>query len=438
MIRRMGWAVPVALAMFLGGATGILHLVGPEGAQGPAVPGAATLVGPTLGGALTSTITGLQARAREHPRDWRSLASLGLAYLQRGRVTADPSYYPKAQAILARSLRIEPTSFDATLGSGILALARHDFIRGLRWGRRAAELNPYSGPARGVVGDALLELGRYRAAGREYQTMVDLRPDLLSYARVSYYRELTGDTAGAIAAMRMARDVAGTPADAAWAGYQVGELYFGTGRPGPAARAFRTAAVADPSSVLPRAGMAKVAAARGRWARAISLFQGAVQRYPAPDLVILLGDVAAAAGREGLAADQYALVGALERLYRDGGVDTDLEMALFAADHGVDPAATVSRALAAYRTRPSVQAADALGWALHAAGRDRAADRLAREALRLGTRSASFHFHAGMIAAGLGQEARAERHLRAALAINPWFSFVHAGLARETLAEISR
>ena len=35
--------------------------------------------------------------------------------------------------------------------------------------------------------------------------MIDLQPNLASYARVSYFRELHGDLAGASRAMRLAR-----------------------------------------------------------------------------------------------------------------------------------------------------------------------------------------------------------------------------------------
>ncbi len=59
--------------------------------------------------------------------------------------------------------------------------------------------------------------------------MVDTLPGVASYARVSYARELMGDVPGAIKAMEAARDIAGTPADSAWAGYQLGELYFNQG-----------------------------------------------------------------------------------------------------------------------------------------------------------------------------------------------------------------
>ena len=44
------------------------------------------------------------------------------------------------------------------------------------------------------------------------------------------------------------------------------------------------------------------------------------------------------------------------------------------------------------------------------------------QSLRLGTRDSLMHFHAGMIAAQLGQTDRARAELSAALTLNPYFS----------------
>ena len=396
----------------------------------------AALLAPGATGDLEAVIAGLQLRLRQDPGDWKGMASLGLAYLQRGRLTADPSYYRKAEALLTRSITLEPENFDAAIGMGMLSLGRHRFAEALTWGRKARGMNPASALPLGVIGDALMELGRYGGAARAFQLMVDLRPDTASYARVSYYRELTGDLPGAIDAMRTARDLAGTSGDAAWAGYQLGDLFFGAGRLHRATRAYRLAAVTDPSSVLPNAGLARIAAARGHVGAAIRRLEEVVVRRPAAEFVMLLGDLLREAGRGREAAERYALVEAMDRLNRSAEVDTDLEMALFDADHG-HPARALRRARAAYRARPSVLAADAMAWALFSTGRYAAAGRYAWEALRLGTRSATFHFHAGMIAAAVGDEPGARLHLRRALHMNPWFSLAHAATARQTLQEVS-
>jgi tetratricopeptide (TPR) repeat protein len=434
-MRRFLWAAPLAVVLLLAGGVGILG-VSPAPSPTPGVAASAALLAPGGARSLDDLIESLQSHLQEYPGDWRALASLGLAYLQRGRLSADPAYYPKAEGVLVRSIRLRQDNFEASLGMAVLALGRHDFRAALRWGRAARAINPYSAQARGAIGDSLMEMGRYPGAARAFQAMVDLRPDVSSYARVSYFRQLTGDPSGAIEAMRMARDVSGTPGDAAWAGYHLGELYLDMGRLGRAEGAYRLAAASDPTAVPPQVGLAKVLAARGHLSQAIRDLDEVVEVYPAPEFALLLGDLLTSAGRHAEAADRYALVRATDRLYRAGGVDTDLEMALFHADHG-RAATAVALARATYRSRPSIHAADALAWALHIAGRNAAADRFAREALRLGTRSPLFLFHAGTIAYTLGDRGRAHRLLLDALQLNPWFSFVHAATARLILSEVS-
>ena len=366
---------------------------------------------------------------------WRSSAALGLAALREARRSADPTWYPRAERALRRSLALrEEGNVDALVGMGVLALARHDFEEALQWGRRARAVSPFDAEARGVIGDALVELGRYRGAARAIQAMVDLRPGLSSYARVSYLRELTGDVAGATSAMRRAVRFAATPEDAAWTSTQLGDLYFGAGRLLQAKRAYRDGRAQDPGSVLPRIGLARVAAARGDLARAARMLASVARRYPAPETVMLLTEVQVAAGDQTGATESTALVRAMDRLARSAEVDTDLEMALFFADHGLDGA--LERARAAYRSRPNVAAADALAWALSEEGRHRAAAQLTREALGLGTQSALFHFHAGMIAFRLGRTDQARDFLDEALTINPHFSPVHAPKARRVLERL--
>ena len=127
----------------------------------------------------------------------------------------------------------------------------------------------------------------------------------------------------------------------------------------------------------------------------------------------------------------------MDRLYRDNAVDTDIEMALFNADHELDLPATVERTRRAYERRPSIHAADALAWALYKSGRPDEAEPYAREAVKPGTRDALKLYHAGMIALALGRTDEARAYLDQALAINPHFSPLHAGRARQALASLA-
>jgi Flp pilus assembly protein TadD len=122
-------------------------------------------------------------------------------------------------------------------------------------------------------------------------------------------------------------------------------------------------------------------------------------------------------------------------LAKASGVATDLETALFAADHG-DKAQALRAAQAEWARRHSVHVADALAWALHVNGRDAEALGYAKLANGLGYRSALFRYHLGMIEKSLGRTADARRDLAAALRLNPDFSFLHAPRAKAALASL--
>ena len=128
----------------------------------------------------------LQATLHASPADEHSWVLLGLAYQQRARETGDPAYYTKSGGVLRRALSLDPKDPLVFSGLGSLALSRHRFATALKLGRQARALAPASARNFGVIGDAEIELGRYRLAFRDFDTMNRLRPDLSSYARISY------------------------------------------------------------------------------------------------------------------------------------------------------------------------------------------------------------------------------------------------------------
>ena len=431
---RVITAVGLAGAVFALGAIGVLRHPTDDGAA--AAPATADPVAIAVApGSADRAIEQLQQRLREVPGDWNAANGLGLAYVQEARITADPSYYPKAEAVLQDSLDVRPhDNAGAYVGLAALAAARHDFSGALADGEHAKRLDPYDGAVYGVIGDALVELGRYGAAAGAMQRMVDTTPGLSSYARVSYLRELHGDVQGAVIAMQAARDVAGTPEDTSWAAYQLGELAWNAGDVREAAARYREASQLDPTWVPPAAGLAKVAWARGDTAAAIARYRDVVARVPQPEYVIALGDLLRETGDRAGAREQYGLARAEAALFRANGVDVDLEIALFDADHG-HPRPALRAARDEWARRHSIHVADAYAWALHAAGRDRAALGYERRAVALGTRSASFRYHLGMIELALGRAGAGTAALRTALRINPHFSIIGSSVARSALAK---
>jgi tetratricopeptide (TPR) repeat protein len=351
-----------------------------------------------------------------HPGAARGYAALAGAYLQKVRETGDPTYYPKAQGLLSRALRLDPRSPDALTAAGTLALARHDFRAGLRYGLRAHRAAPELVEPYPVIVDARVELGRYEGAGRALQRMVDIKPGLASYARVSYFRELHGDLPGALAAMRLAVSAGGQAGEnVAYVQTLLGNLELQLGHVGSARRAYEQALARFGGYVPAQAGLARTDVARGHLAAAIRRYRRVVERLPLPEYVIGLGEAEQVSGRSAQAHRDFALVDAEQRLLAANGVNTDVELALFGADHGSATRA-VGVARRAWAQAPSVRAADALGWALTRAGRPDEGLRWGRRALALGSRDPSFLYHAGMTARAAGRPAAGARLLRRALA----------------------
>ena len=386
-----------------------------------------------LSGDTDQQIATLQRALRADPGRADGYALLGDAYLQKARESGDPSYYTRADRSYGTALRRDARNVTAVIGAGTLANTRHDFRRGLQLGLEAHRLAPDLARPYTVIADARIELGAYPAAERAIQRMLDLRPTLASYARASYYRELTGDLPGAAQAMRLAVSAgAGSPENVAYVGALLGELELARGRVSAATDAYRQALAASADYPPALAGLAKVDIARGRKAPAARRLHRASDRLPLTSYLTLLAEVELASGRRGAARGDLDAVRAQQQLLRSAGTVPDAELVVFEATHG-DPRQAVALGRRVYRSAPSVRSADALGWALTRSGRPREGLAWSRRALRLGSRDPLFHFHAGIAAGQAGRDDLARRELRRALSLNPGFSPWLARQAREAL-----
>jgi tetratricopeptide (TPR) repeat protein len=376
----------------------------------------------------------LRVRLAKTPDDPDTLRALGLALLQRVRETADPSLYAQAEEALTRARQLAPEDPLILVGIGGLQLGKHQFAAALDTAHKALELSPTLEPAKAVEVDALVELGHYDEAIAATQELIGLRVDITSLARVSYLRELHGNLDGAIAAMRQASaSPALAPENTAYVETLLGNLLVYAGKPGEAKAAYESVLEIVPDHAAAIAGLGRLAVGRGDLVEAASRFEKAAAILPLPEYVIALGETHEAAGDSRAAAKSYDLARAETGLFQAAGVDVDLELALFEADHG-NVSVALKLARQSYATRQTVRTADALAWANHRAGNDAEAARLSREALRLKGRDPLLLYHAGMIALATGDKATARRQLADALSIDPGFSPKGAAAARAALA----
>ena len=295
----MAGAAVVALG--LGGLlAGVVAELGPAGAApaGPAIDPGTVLSGFGRNSGTATTVAQLEGELARSGPDADRLDDLGLAYQVRWRETGDAAFLPLSERALRGVLSLRPKDATATLALGNLALIRHDFRGALALGREAQRRAPYAARPYGVVGDALVELGRYRAAFATFDRMTALKPSVASYARVAYARELRGDRAGARSAMGLALDAAGgVPEPTAWAHVELAKLDLGDGRTREAKAHVDAALTVFPGYVLALEQRARVEAAEGRLAAAVATARRAVASVPLPQFVALLGDLLDREGR---------------------------------------------------------------------------------------------------------------------------------------------
>ncbi len=433
--RRKRWlsmALLTAGVLLLGAS-----VIGLRGVIGAPSPLAASLrAGEPALDPLSRLIDATQQELRDNPGDALTWAQLGSAYVEQARVTADPSYYEKAQGALDRSMRLQPEgNGEAMIGLGALANARHDFAEARDWALAARELRPATGEVYGVLADALTQLGDDEAATAAVQRMLDTEPGVAAFTRASYDLELHGRVDDARLALQQALRDSSAPANIAFCRYYLGELAFNSGDLDEAAAQYQQGLDATRHETALRQGRAKVAAARGNLAQALADYRTLTNRVPLPQYLQEYGELLLVAGRQEQAAAQFTLFTQQQRLYEAAGSTDDLAVAQFAADHG-DPAEALRRAQAEWERRQSVFVADAMAWALHVNGRDTEALTFADRAAALGWRNATFAYHRGMILASLGMRTEAQRQLAEALEINPYFSPLHAPRARAALDEL--
>ena len=393
------------------------------------------LVRPGVPRLRNASLADLEAAARRPLVAIATWQALGMAYTRQAIRTFDPTYYALSTKAFAQADKLVKDDYLTLVGRGVLLLSLHRFEAARAVGLRAHQQNPDSADPLTVLVDANVELGNYEEAAQRLQAVLDRKPNLSALSRVSYLRELHGDTAGAVEAMQQAEAAgAGQSFDVATIVALEGDLAFNHGDVPSAERFYARALAMAPDLLSASVGRARVIAAQGHPDDAVALLRKITGRIPQTSALILLGELQQLQGQSKAADQTFELVRAEEQLQRASGAVTDLEMALFEADHGT---ATKARRLAeeAYRARRTIYTADALAWATFKDGDVNAAVAFTRESLRLGTADPLLHFHAAMILHAARLDVDAKTELSRVVTTNPWFSLHHraeaAGLAKK-------
>ncbi|MGI5242875.1 hypothetical protein [Dactylosporangium sp. CA-139066] len=382
---------------------------------------------------LPAAIAAYQERLRRVPGDWTAWAALGAAYVEQARAVADPSYYPKAEGALRKSLQVRPGNALGLAGLGALANARHDFAGAKGYAQQALAADAYSDTAYGVLADAETQLGHAAEATDAVQHMLDLRPGLASYTRASYDLEQHGRRTEAIDLMRKALAAATEPADVAFCHQHLAALAWMAGDLATASAEVALGLAADDAAAGLWQLRSRLDAADGRLDAALADLEKVVARTPTVDALVEQARMLTAAGRD--PAPALRLAEASHNLFTANGGTDDLGAAALALAAG-RPAQAADLAQREWGRRQFAEVADMVAWSLNAAGRPAEALPYIQKAEALGQLDPAVAYHHGMIALAGGDRVTARLQLQLALSLNPHFSPIDAPAAQRALATL--
>ena len=337
------------------------------------------------------------------------LERLGWTFVKKARNTFDASYYNLAEQCAECMEATGARSPDTLLLSAHALQSLHRFNEAEAVARELVSTRerPFD---YGVLGDVLIDQGKVREGAAAYQKMIDLRPDLQSYARAAYVRWLTGDLNGAIELMRLA--VTGSsPNDAesaAWAYTRLALYQLQQGAMKPALQSCSAALDLKTGYAPAMMVRGRIFLALRRPADAVVELQRAAELNPLPEYQWALADALSWAGDRDHAKQVESQI--MDR----GATEDPRSFSLYLATRGENIEQALQLAQRELTNRQDVFTHDALAWALAVAGRTTEAQEHTTQALSEGTVDARLFLHAGIIAALNHDTAQAKRWLQKA------------------------
>ena len=365
---------------------------------------------------------------QEHPDDIKSRLNLSTIYINEARITGNYMYYDMAAMQQVNAvLEKEPSNFHALTYKALIYLSQHHFADGLEIAEQAKKINPYNAFIYGILVDGNVEMGNYKEAVANAEKMVSIRPDLRSYSRISYLREIHGDYPGATEAMKLALD-AGIAGDEGteWARIQLGHLYEKTGDLKNAEMHYMIALQERPNYAYAFAGLSHIARANKDYTKAISYLLKAdslVTDYTFKDELV---DIYKLTGQNDKAASlAETVIDEMNKDVKAGATNdnighyADRELAYAYLKINENEKA-LTHALAEYNRRPkNIDVNETVAWVYYNQGKAEKAIPFLEEALKTNCKNPVLLNRAGLIYAKAGDKEKAKVFLEAAMKNNP-------------------
>lgn len=382
----------------------------------------------------------LLATIKKTPNDTKAILRLAALYIQEARITGNYVYYDKAAMKYTNDvLKIDSADFNALVFKSLIYLSQHHFADGLVIAHKAQQVNPYNAYVYGLLVDGNVEMGNYDSAVAYADKMVAIRPDLTSYSRVSYLREIFGDYQGAIKAMKMAVEAGGQGDEyTEWTRYQLAYLYEKTGDFKTADTLYHVSLSYRPDYAFAFAGLARIALASNDYKTAIAYYEKADSLISDNSMKEALVDAYRLAG-ENKKADAVANK-AIDELSRDAQSATSDESIGHYADRELayaylkinDKDKALEHAMVEYNRRPdNIDVNETVAWVLYSRGEYDKALPYVKVALKTHSKNPVLLSRAALIYYKAGDREQAKNILAQTVPKNP---FIDHALMTETAA----
>ncbi len=384
----------------------------------------------------------LQNKIAANPADSKSIIALANYFILEARATGNYPYYDMAAIkLIDDALKIDANNFEALTLKSLIYLSQHHFADGLATAQKARDIIPFNAFVHGILVDGNVEMGNYDSAVACAQTMMDIRPDLRSYARASYLREIFGDYPGAIEAMKLAVG-AGAPGDEAteWSRIQLGHLYENTGDLKSAEMNYQIALKERPGYMYALAGMAHLALATKDYNKAIDYYQQAAKDANIGSFKEEQAIVYFLSGKKDTAATLTKnVIDELNKNAQAANADAsighyaDKELAYaYLSVNNYDKA--LEHALLEYNRRPlNIEVNETVAWMYYQKGEIAKALPYLDAALKTNSKNPTLLCRAGLIYARSGDATKAKKYLQDGLQNNPNIDESLKGFALQAL-----
>jgi tetratricopeptide (TPR) repeat protein len=400
---------------------------------------------------IKATYTKAIETLKKNPEDLQQYINLASVFIAEGRITGNNGYYSNAAIKMLDKVTEQTTGnkdlvFQAYSIRSAILLNMHQFKDALDAASKGVAMNNFNSGIYGALVDANVEMGNYDEAVKDCDKMISIRPDLRSYSRASYLRQIFGQNAGAIEAMQMAV-AAGVPGaeNTEWARTNLGDLYLNTGNIDSASILYRSSLVYRPGYPYALMGMARVEKAKKNYDAAINYTKTAVQEMSETSFISFLADLYELKGNVAKAKEiRSDVADLLEKAKKESENSTAVkhnssrELATAHMNAGnLDKALEYAKADLDMRPE-NIDANELTGWIYYLKGDYVHAKAHADKMLATNTKNAVTLYKAGAIYACAGEATKANELMHNALAINQYLDPCITNKVKQPLASTIR